>query len=318
MKKLIVLISIVVVLGAVGIVWWENGKKAPNPASKSSIIFVVKKGDGVREITSNLKEKGLIKSRVVFFLLVKQFGLDKEIQAGDFRLSPKMTAEEIALNLTHGTLDIWITIPEGKRGEEVAVILKKKLPTYDPSWQKILVANEGYLFPDTYLIPKEATIDMVVSQMRDIFEKKYSQLDTTNTKFTREEIVTLASLIEREAKFEEDRPLVASVIVNRLDIGMKLDIDATVQYALGYSIEEKNWWKKNLTLEDLKINSLYNTYENAGLPPNPIANPGLDALAASANPATSNYLYYISDKSGHLHFAKTLEEHNLNIKRYEL
>ncbi len=316
MKKVIVLVSIIIVSTVAGVVWWENGKKAPDPTSESSTIFVVKKGDGVREITNNLKEKGLIKSRIVFFLLIKQLGLEKEIEAGDFRLSLKMTAEQIALSLTHGTLDIWITIPEGKRAEEIAQILEKEYSTYDPSWQNILMANEGYLFPDTYLMPKDANISMIVSQMRDNFEKKYSRLDTTNTKLAREEIVILASLIEREAKFEEDRPHVASVIINRLDIGMKLDIDATVQYALGYSQEEKNWWKKNLTLEDLEVNSPFNTYRIAGFPPNPIANPGIDALRAATNPANTNYLYYISDKSGYLHFAKTLQEHNSNIKTY--
>ena len=273
-----------------------------NPMDKASSIFVVNKGDTVREITYNLKTKGFIKNPIVFFLLLKKLGLDKQIQAGDFRLSPSMTAEDIAQNLTHGILDIWITIPEGKRAEEIAEILQKELATYDPSWQSILKSNEGYLFPDTYLIPKDADIKIITALMLDNFEKKFSEItQNINSPLSKENSVILASLIEREAKFSEDRPLVASVMLNRLNIGMKLDIDATVQYALGYQEDKKNWWKKDLTLEDLKINSFYNTYANPGLPPKPISNPGIAALQAALNPANTEYLYYISDKTGRNH-----------------
>lgn len=289
-----------------------------DPENKNSIIFVVEKGQGVREISNSLKLKGLIKNPIVFFLLVKQLGLDKKIEAGDFRLSPSMTANEIAQDLTHGTLDIWITIPEGKRATEIAEIIKEKIPTYNSAWANVLVQNEGYLFPDTYLIPKDANINNVVSQMRNNFEQKYKSLNASKTKLNKNEIVILASLVERETRFVQDRPLVASVLLNRLEIGMKLDIDATVQYALGYSQEEKNWWRKNLTFEDLKISSPYNTYRNAGIPPGPIANPGIEALNAVVNPENTNYIYYISDKTGHLHFAKTLQEHNANIEKYGL
>ena len=288
-----------------------------NPMDKASSIFVVNKGDTVREITYNLKTKGFIKNPIVFFLLLKKLGLDKQIQAGDFRLSPSMTAEDIAQNLTHGILDIWITIPEGKRAEEIAEILQKELATYDPSWQSILKSNEGYLFPDTYLIPKDADIKIITALMLDNFEKKFSEItQNINSPLSKEDSVILASLIEREARFPKDRPLVASVMLNRLNIGMKLDIDATVQYALGYQEDKKNWWKKDLTLEDLKINSFYNTYANPGLPPKPISNPGIAALQAALNPANTEYLYYISDKTGRNHYAKTLLEHNANIKKY--
>lgn len=288
-----------------------------NPMDKASSIFVVNKGDTVREITYNLKTKGFIKNPIVFFLLLKKLGLDKQIQAGDFRLSPSMTAEDIAQNLTHGILDIWITIPEGKRAEEIAEILQKELATYDPSWQSILKSNEGYLFPDTYLIPKDADIKIITALMLDNFEKKFSEItQNINSPLSKEDSVILASLIEREARFPQDRPLVASVMLNRLNIGMKLDIDATVQYALGYQEDKKTWWKKDLTLDDLKINSLYNTYVHAGLPPKPIANPGVASLQAALNPANTEYFYYISDKTGHNHYAKTILEHNANIKKY--
>ncbi len=151
--------------------------------------------------------------------------------------------------------------------------------------------------------------------MKNNFDAKYATLENTSNR-TPHEIVTIASLIEREARHAEDRPLVASVIVNRLEIGMALNIDATVQYILGYQQNEKSWWKRNLTFADLEINSPYNTYTNPGLPPGPIANPGIAAIEAAVNPAETDYLYYLSDENGVNHYAETLEEHNQNKAKY--
>ncbi len=318
MKRLFIVFLIIIIGTFSATFWWKNGLSAVNSTDKENKIFVVQKGAGLKEVSNNLKSEGLIKDRIVFFLYTRLNKFEEKIQAGSFRLNPSMNAQDIAQNLTHGTLDIWITVPEGKRGAEIAEIIKEKIPTYNPSWTISLTGEEGYLFPDTYLIPKDADIQMIISQMRGNFEQKYAALDTSKTKLNKNEIVILASLVEREAKFPEDRPLVASVLLNRLNIGMKLDIDATVQYALGYSSEERNWWKKNLTFANLKINSLYNTYQKPGLPPTPIANPGIEALKAVINPSSTDFLYYISDKSGHLHFAKTLEGHNANIEKYEV
>ncbi len=317
MKKLVIVIVFFAIVISTMAILWNNMLLPVNPENNSPTIFVIKKGDTVRELTYNLKAKGLIRNPIIFFLLLRKLGLDKKIEAGDFRLSPSMTTEEIAQTLTHGILDIWITIPEGKRAEEIAEILKEKIPSYQPFWKHQLIQNEGYLFPDTYLIPKDANIALIISLMLDNFDKKYVSI-TPNEKnqLSKNDSVILASLIEREAKFPEDRPIISSVIRNRLNIGMKLDVDATVQYALGYQEDKKTWWKKNLTLEDLKINSPYNTYINPALPPKPIANPGLSALQAALDPANTEYLYYISDKTGRNHYAKTLLEHNVNIKRY--
>lgn len=315
MKRLLAVIIFFIVAIIIAVIWWNNGASAVNDKDKTPQIFVVKNGDGVREIANSLKTKNLIKDPIVFFLIVRKLGLDKKIQAGDFRLNPSMTAEEIAQNLTHGTLDIWVTIPEGKRAQEIAEILESKIPSYKPLFIDILAQNEGYLFPDTYLIPRDADIALIVSLMRKNFDNKYQTIQS-KTQLSKNDVVIIASLVEREAKFKEDRPLVASVIMNRLKIGMKLDIDATVQYALGYQRDQKTWWKKDLTIDDLKINSPYNTYINPGLPPAPIANPGIEALKAVLNPQDSEYLYYISDKSGHNHYAKTSEEHDANAKKY--
>lgn len=318
MKKLTILVVILATFAMLGLFWWQNGLQAADPLNKTPEIFIIKNGQGVREIAKNLKQEGLIRDQIVFFLYARFKGIDKQIQAGDFRLNPSMKALDIAENLTHGTLDIWVTIPEGLRADEIADILKEKMPTYEESWRTKLKANEGYLFPDTYLIPRDADADMVINLLKNTFEEKFNTLDTSNTNLTKNQIIIVASLIEREARHDQDRPLVASVILNRFNIGMKLDLDATIQYALGYQENEKRWWKKSLTLDDIKLNSPYNTYRAAGLPPTPISNPGLASLNAAINPANTDYLFYITDSKGINHYAKTIEGHNANIKNYGL
>lgn len=318
MKKRYVILVILAAFLSLTFLWWRNGLQPANTSNKQSKIFIVGKGQGVREIAKNLKNEGLIRDQIVFFLYARFNGIDKKIQAGDFRLNPSMKAAAVAENLTHGTLDIWVTIPEGLRADEIADILKTKMPSYDESWRIALRQNEGYLFPDTYLIPRGADADTVIKKLKETFEEKFKTLSFSKTNFSKNQIVIIASLIEREAKHDEDRALVASVILNRLGLGMKLDLDATIQYALGYQTDEKRWWKKSLTLEDLKLNSPYNTYKVAGLPPTPISNPGLSSLEAVINPARTNYLYYISDSKGVNHYAETIEQHNANIKKYGL
>jgi UPF0755 protein len=317
MKKLTILFIIILLVVAALLIWWSNGVAPVSKKDTGTQTFVVNKGAGIREIASSLKRAGLIKDPVVFFLLVKKEGLEKKIQAGSFKLSPSQSAGQIAKNLTLGTQDIWITIPEGKRAEEVAEILKKNLPLYNDSWVETLKENEGYLFPDTYLFPKESTVETVVNVMRGTFDSRFAEVEN-HTNLTHDQVVILASLIEREAREDIDRPIISSVIHNRLNIGMPLQIDATVQYALGYDAGEQTWWKKNLTVTDLKIDSPYNTYVVTGLPPGPIASPGLAVLKAAANPADTDYIFYITDKNGENHYAKTNAQHNANIKKYGL
>lgn len=318
MKKIIIVLVILIISSIITLFWWQNGLLPANSSNKTPKIFVINNGDGVKEITNNLKKEGLIRDSIVFFLFTRINGLDRQIQAGDFRLNPSMNTLEIANALTHGTLDIWVTIPEGVRAEEIADILKAKIPTYEESFREELNKNEGYLFPDTYLIPRDANITMILTLLKNTFATKYESVDTSNSNFTKEELVKIASLVEREAKRDEDRPLVASVIINRLELGMKIDIDATIQYALGFQEDQKRWWKKGLTFNDLKIKSPYNTYLVAGLPPTPIANPGIESLRAAANPASTNYLFYITDDKGINRYAKDLEGHNENIRKYGL
>jgi len=315
-KRLLVVFILLLIFLSGGFIWWSRGQLPVDKKNTEEKIFVIQKGAPIREIGNTLKSEGLIRDPVVFFLSLKLQGKDRNIQAGSYRLSPSMSVPQILDNLEHGTLDIWITIPEGLRAEEIAAILKEKLGTYDDSWIPELKKNEGYLFPETYLIPQTAGLSDVLGILEATFNQKITEVGLAPDSSELNKILTIASLIEREALFEDDQHLISSVIYNRLEIGMPLQIDATVQYALGYSDSEKKWWRRNLTQSDLKTPSLYNTYEKTGLPPGPIANPGIRAIEAAQNPESSDYLFYLHDANGHAHFAKDLDGHNENIQKY--
>ncbi|MEK7571056.1 MAG: endolytic transglycosylase MltG [Patescibacteria group bacterium] len=319
MKRFSLLVVFLLLALFGGIAWWQTNIVPVDPQATTKEIFAVEKGAGIREIANALKEAKLIRDPVLFFLLVKQLGLDNNIQAGQFYLSPAMSSEEIAKALQVGTFDVQVTIPEGKRAEEVAAILSQNLSTYDDSWIPQLAEHEGYLFPDTYTFPQDVTIDQVITTMTENFDKKYASIPAgSRSNFSQDEIVTIASMVEREALHPEDRPLVASVIFNRIDAGTVLNIDATIQYALGYEPNKQTWWKKGLTYNDLKVVSPYNTYTNIGLPPSPIANPGVDVLKAVMHAPETDYMYYVSDSEGYNHYTTTLEAHNANIEKFGL
>jgi UPF0755 protein len=153
----------------------------------------------------------------------------------------------------------------------------------------------------------------------DNFNKKVTpqmREDAKKTGLTFAQTITLASIVEREGKTDSDRPMIAGILLNRIKLGMPLQVDATLQYTLGYQPFAKTWWKKELSVDDKKINSPYNTYANVGLPPAPIANPGMASINAAMYPTSSDYLYYLHDKTGTAHYAKTIEEHNANIQKY--
>lgn len=315
MRKFLILIAIVIVV-LVGInSWWRNGESAVNSKDKTQEIFVIPKGMSVRAIGNKLKEDGFIKDAVVFFIYVKKNELDTAVQAGSYKLSPSMDLAKIMDTLQHGTVDVWVTIPEGFRAEQIAEVLKNSVPSYKSSWDQKLKDNEGYLFPDTYLIPKDADVQEVIDIFTNNFYQKIGTLGLGSKTPDLNKLIIKASLVERESKFPEDRPNVASVIDNRLSIGMPLQIDATVQYALGYSTAQKKWWPIP-TATDLKIDSSYNTYINTGLPPNPICNPGLSSIKAAKDPANTDYIYYVNDSTGKLHFAATKAEHDKNVEKY--
>jgi UPF0755 protein len=316
-NKLIILLVIIILFCGMILLWWRQAIKPFDPTNTAPVSFTIKRGETIRTIAERLQKQNLLRSSVAFFVLARFDGYADKIQSGEFQISPSLDLVSLINSLTHGTIDTRITIPEGWRDEEIALKLAKEFGI--PEQEFLKVAQEGYMFPDTYLLPKEATASQIAYLMKKTFDSKVpaSIFDKGKLKgLTKDQIVTVASLVEREAKSNEDRPIIASVILNRLNLGMKLDIDATIQYALGYQSNEKTWWKKDLTIEDIALESPYNTYNNPGLPPGPICNPGLAVFQAIVNAPQTDYLYYISDPTGKVHPAKTIEEHNANISRY--
>jgi len=314
-----IIVSVIIVSLSVvgGYFWWTYVMRPVDTNDTTPIMFVIPRGQGSKELSKKLATAGLIRSQIGFYLLVRFFGTDGQIQAGDFRLNKSMDAKTIASELTLGMLDIWVTTLEGWRNEEIAMVLSKNLNI--PEKEFLKVAQEGYMFPDTYLIPKDATAGAIVSMFISNFNKKITPeiLETVKKEgMTKDELVTIASLVEREGRTNTDRPIIAGILLNRLKRNWPLQVDATLQYALGYQQREKTWWKKELTDEDKKIDSPYNTYLNPGLPRAPIANPGIEAMKAVITPQVTEYMFYLHDKNGVAYYAKTIEGHLENIANY--
>ncbi len=315
--RLIIFFCILVLVAWGGWLWWRDSIAPVDPKDTTPVIFVVANGEGAKAIATDLAKQNLVHSSTGFYLLVKLLGIETQLQAGDFRLNKSMDARAIALELTHGILDVWVTTLEGWRNEEIAAQLAKDLDI--PEKEFLLYAKEGYMFPDTYLIPRDATGAAIATMFLDNFNKKVTtqmREDAKKTGLTFADTITLASLVEREGVSDTDRPVIAGILLKRLKADWPLQVDATLQYVLGYQPFEKSWWKKSVFDEDKKINSLYNTYLNTGLPPRPIANPGLASIKAAIYPATTEYWYYLHDKTGEVHYAKTIDEHNANITKY--
>lgn len=312
------LLFLVILLFLVGgWLWWRDALAPVDPTETTSEIFIVHRGEGVKNIAARLAGQRLIRSSTGFYLLVKFMGIEHNLQAGDFRLNRTMDTKTVARELTHGMLDVWVTTLEGWRVEEIAAKLNKELDI--PESEFIKVAREGYMFPDTYLVPRDATVGAVATLFRSTFDQKVDaslRNDVKKTGLSFSEVITLASIVEREGRSEEDRPVIAGILLKRLKADWSIQADATLQYALGYQTEEKTWWKKSLIDQDKKTDSAYNTYLHPGLPPGPIANPGLSSIRAVIYPKETDYWYYLHDPEGRAHYARTLEEHILNTATY--
>jgi UPF0755 protein len=302
-KTILFLLSVPLILIGAGY-WFYANALAPT-GDKNFKDFLIVKGSGASQIGNKLQKEGLIKNSLTFKIYTQVTGAAGKIQAGEYRLTPSMSLPEIVNQLKRGPVEIWVTIPEGLRREEIASRFANSLGKEESFEEEFLAfseGEEGYLFPDTYLFPKTASASAVVSKLIRTFDAKTSEMN-----LTRDQVI-LASLIERETKTAEERPIVAGILVNRLGIGMALQVDATIQYAKG------NW--EPIISTDKNINSPYNTYKFAGLPPGPIASPGLSSLQAAANPADTDYFYYLHDSKGKIYYARTLAEHNENIRKY--
>lgn len=314
MKKIIALITLAFLVFLLLSSFWNN-QLDPVSGEKLEKTFVIQKGEVISSIAKRLKQENLIRSDKAFAFYIKQEGLSEKIQSGTFKLSPSMRAKDIARILIQNPEDVWVTLIEGWRKEEMAEKLSEQLTVNSEQFKK--VAKEGYMFPDTYLFPKDYSIEQIAKILRDNFEKKYTPELRAKIKslgLSEAQGVILASIVEREGRSQEVRRMIASILLKRLKIGMGLNADATIQYALGYQPQEKSWWKRHLSRDDLKINSPYNSYIHSGLPPTPIANSSLSSLkaVADADPSTP-YLYYYHDSKGDSHYGKTLDEHNTNI-----
>src|SRR3989304_5711432 len=327
----LVFLFLLVVIPLIVVSAWFNWATAPVSKEGEEKSFVIELNEGVSSIGERLKKEGLIRDELVFSfytrfscegvslfdplsLLKRQNCLSEKIQAGTFKLSPTDDLATLAGKLTEGKpLDTWAKILEGTRVEEIAKTLAEKFPFSQEEF--LALAQEGYMFPDTYLFKTESTAKEIVTKMRETFDLRFTQElkdKAAAQNLTLEEAVILASLVERETRSDDERPVIAGILLKRLREGWRLEVDATIQYALGYDEIGKTWWKKSLPTEDLAVISPYNTRTHSGLPPGPICNPGLSALKAVAEPVESEYYFYLHDKEGKVHYGRTLQEHNAN------
>jgi UPF0755 protein len=320
----IVAAAILVVFGAAA--WLYRTLYGDTSVPRAATDVVIPRGSSSAEVAHTLQERGVIHSALAFRILLRARGLDRSVEAGEYLFEPHENAASVLRKLVEGEARVatWVTIPEGFTATQIANDLAgHHLGTADAYDRYFLSTSivlggvrtknlEGYLFPSTYLFPLNATpaqaADIFVSQFRKELPPDAAE-DAKRMKFTLPQIVTVASLVEREAKADDERALIAGVIYNRLRKGMPLDVDASIEYIFPHH-------KTDITRADLRIASPYNTYLHTGLPPTPIANPGLPSLLAALRPQPSDYYYYVYKGNGHHAFARTLQEHNANVSRY--
>ena len=317
-KKIAIIGGIILAIGiSIGV--YQCLFSAPQKGLEMERI-VINLGTTEEELIPKLKEQGYIRSEWAFRFVLKTKGLEGKIEPGAYKVSKNMDAWILADSLVRFPYQKWVVIPEGLRKEEIAEIAKEKLGWTEDTKEEFLAnAEEGYLFPDTYLLQVlnfENAGKTAAERMRNQFNEKVADLfkEAKEKNIRNDTLIVLASLVQREAANENEMPLIAGVIWNRWLQDMKFEIDATIQYALGKS---GNWWPI-IKPEDYKLDSPHNTYLHKGRPPTPICNPGLAAIDAVINSEETEYLYYLHDSEGQIHLAKTYEEHQANIEQYLL
>lgn len=309
------------------------------PASydDTPVTFVVEPGESAATIAARLEELGLVTDGELFRMFIRYHEIDANLEAGEYVLQSNMTMAEIAETLQHARIEeVTVTIPEGWRAEQIAQMLTEENIVDGDEFLALVRGGkfdysllrdrpeesslEGFLFPETYRIPAQA-------EAKDLIERMLSTLDERFTPEMRRlaaergmtiyEVITLASIVEREAVIAEERPLIAGVFLNRLEEGMFLRADPTVQYAKGYDATTGQWWPP-VAVEDWEaVDSPYSTYLYPSLPPGPICSPGLSAIQAVLEPADSEYLYFLAKGDGSHAFATTYEEHLQNQELYQ-
>ena len=329
-KRTVIMVAIGLILAVIagGAYWYGEQMKPVASADAKPQTIKVKPGMTSGAIADALLEKGLIRNRTAFLLAARQAGLDKSLQAGEYAVSRAMTVEQIIEVMAKGiTVYSEFTVPEGFTVEQIAALLEEKglarkerflalARDYSPFDKRersnVKYRAEGFLFPDTYRISRGASEEMILQTMAQEFSRKFTpelQAKAQSIGLSAYEVIVLASLIEREVQLAKERPMVARVFLNRIKIGMPLQSCATIQYILGYAKEE-------LTIADTQLPSPYNTYLHQGMPPGPVANPGLSSIQAALNPAEGDWLYFVIDgKTGGHRFSRSLAEHEAAIQQ---
>jgi UPF0755 protein len=312
--------------------------ETPPSADATPIPFTIQPGENGATIAVRLERLGVISDAELFRLVLRYWGVDAQIEAGDYSLRRNMPMPEVVSQLQHGRLRAkTITIPEGLRAEEVAHLLATEGLADQEEFIELVRDEafhydflrdrpsdapktlEGFLFPDTYQFAVNiSTTELIDTMLRNFdqrvtIEMRQQALDRGLNLF---QALTLASIVEREAVVPDERPIIASVYLNRLQRGMYLEADPTVQYAKGYDPESGRWWP-HLSLGELRVvDSPFNTFIHPGLPPGPICSPGLASIEAVLNPAETNYLFFHAKGDGSHAFAETFEEHLENQQKY--
>lgn len=323
--------------GAVAFWYWGRQIESSHGTKKEAVVFIVKPGAGATAVAEQLAAEGIIADKLSFLYYLMRAKLQDKIQSGNYELSGLMTIPEIAERLVEGKVippGVKITFPEGFTAQMMAERLTAAgLPGEDfldivrkpfPKWQERFAfltslpaggTFEGFLFPDTYIFPKEATAELIVNELLKTFEKKAWPLFATyqgKTSLTPYQSLILASILEEEGKNFAERKIISDIFLKRLAISQPLQSDATVNYVLGTS-------KMQPTLQDTATDSLYNTYKYPGLPPGPIANPGVESLTAALDPTPNEYYYFLNNlTTGETVFSKTFEEHVANREKHGL
>jgi UPF0755 protein len=324
------ILLLVVAAGAAG--WFYSGVNRPFKGYEAAEQFVeIPQGAGSSAIAKRLVDAGVVRDTNTFRLALWLTGSGRRLQAGEYRFDRPSSARDVAGKIARG--DVYVrpmTFPEGLTYKQMGALYESKgfgpakeftdaaknaalVSAVDPDAKDL----EGYLFPDTYKLPRSTTAELLVGRMVTAFMKTLTPelIDKAEARgLTVRQLVTLASIVEKETGNPDERPQVAAVYANRLKIGMGLQCDPTVIYAL----ERAGRYNGNLRREDLQFDSPYNTYRYAGLPPGPIASPGRASLEAAANPANVPYLYFVSKNDGSHVFATTLDEHNRNVQQYQI
>lgn len=292
-----------------------NVLTTPPATFKSDTLIEIPSGFTLDQIAEELGEASVIRSPLLFELLVQHYEKERGILSGVYLFKTPSSVFDVAKRMAagdHGIETLKITLAEGLTSREMAKVLEAKIPQFDTEG---FIANtrekEGYLFPDTYFFFSVATSGEVIAALEENFAQRTrdKQAEVAARGMDWHDILTMASIIEEETAKEEDRHIVSGILWKRMKLGMRLQVDATFGYTIGKGSLE-------LTDSDLKSTSTYNTYMHDGLPPGPITNPGLASIDAALNPTSSEYLYYLSDKDGVIHYANTFAEHKINKAKY--